>query len=192
MARPKKQAAQDTRELAINAADALLHEYGYQGFSMDDIAKTIGVRKASLYHHFPEGKEQLVLAVADRMMTDDETGIQIACESASNARDRLLAVASYAFAQRTDGARVLRDALRFMTPEHQRQVYARYRSRQFDRVHRVFVEGVRRKEFRSHNTELSASAFMGLLSEMAGFEGVTPVKLAAEVVKMVVDGLSRP
>jgi AcrR family transcriptional regulator len=192
MARPKKEEAQDTRELAINAADALLHQYGYQGFSMDDIAKAIGVRKASLYHHFPEGKEQLVLAVADRMMTSDENGIQAACESTSDARGRLLAVATYAFSHRTDGARVLLDALRFMTQEHQHQVYARYRSQQFDRVHRVFVEGVRKKAFRSHNTALSASAFMGLLSEMAGFEGLSPQKLAAEVVKIVVDGLNRP
>jgi AcrR family transcriptional regulator len=192
MARPKKQEAQDTRALAINAADALLHQYGYQGFSMDDIANSIGVRKASLYHHFPEGKEQLVLAVADRMMTDDENGIQAACESTGDARGRLLAVASYAFSHRSDGARVLRDALRFMTQEHQHQVYARYKSQQFDRVHRVFVEGVKKKAFRSHNTELSASVFMGLLSEMGGFEGFTPQKLAVEVVKIVVDGLHRP
>ena len=34
-------------------------DYGYQGASMSIIAKASGLQKASLYHRFPGGKEQM-------------------------------------------------------------------------------------------------------------------------------------
>lgn len=189
MARPKKQEAQDTRHLVVKAADALMHQYGYQGFSMDDVAKAVGVRKATLYYHFPEGKEEIVLAVADQMMTEDETGIQNAYQSKSTTREQLCAIAEYAFLQRTDGARVLRDALRFISPEHQQKVFLRFRTKQFDLVHQVFEAGVKNQELRLHNTLLSAWAFMGLLSEMADFPEMKPPELARALTKMLIEGL---
>ncbi len=157
---------------------------------MDDVATTIGVRKATLYYHFPEGKEELVLAVADQMMTDDEQGLQKGYELQNTARERLQAIAEYAFRQRTDGARVLRDALRFMSSAHQKKVYQRFRLKQFDVVHTVFKEGVETQELRSHNTLLSAWAFMGLLSEMADFPDTKPEKLAKDMVDMLLRGLA--
>lgn len=32
---------------------------GYSGVSLNDLAKVVGLKKASLYHHFPKGKEQI-------------------------------------------------------------------------------------------------------------------------------------
>ncbi len=189
MARPKKQEAQDTRHLALKAANTLMHQYGYQGFSMDDVAKAIGVRKATLYYHFPDGKEELVLAVADQMMSEDEIGIENAYQSQGTAREQLCAIAEYAFTQRTDGARVLRDALRFIGPEHQQKVFQRFRTKQFNVVHQVFEIGIKNQELRLHNTLLSAWAFMGLLSEMADFPEMKPSELARALITMFVEGL---
>lgn len=37
----------------LDEAARLLHERGYMGTSMDDIADAVGLTKGSLYHHFP-------------------------------------------------------------------------------------------------------------------------------------------
>jgi AcrR family transcriptional regulator len=42
---------------------------GYFGTSMDDIAKAVGIKKASLYSHFP-GKESIFTAVFDAVLAD--------------------------------------------------------------------------------------------------------------------------
>jgi len=54
----------DTRIAILTIADRLLQERGYNGFSYQDIAKELGIRKASLHYHFP-GKADLGFAVTD-------------------------------------------------------------------------------------------------------------------------------
>ena len=132
MPRPRREDAQDTRALALGAARDLLHQYGYLGVSMDAVAEQVHVRKASLYHHFPEGKEQLVLLIADEAITEGSEGIAQAIGAHTSARQRLIAIATYIFSGTVQIGRVLRDALRFMPEEHQRRVYDQfYRQHQF-------------------------------------------------------------
>lgn len=47
---------------------------GYFGTSMDDIAKAVGIKKASLYSHFP-GKESIFTAVFDMVLEEYSTFI---------------------------------------------------------------------------------------------------------------------
>ena len=42
-----------TAETILDAAEALIQEHGYSGFSFADVAKRVGIRKASIYYHFP-------------------------------------------------------------------------------------------------------------------------------------------
>jgi TetR/AcrR family transcriptional repressor of nem operon len=41
-----------TRDKVLAIAERLIQTRGYNGFSFDDIAREVGVRKPSLYHHF--------------------------------------------------------------------------------------------------------------------------------------------
>jgi TetR/AcrR family transcriptional regulator, lmrAB and yxaGH operons repressor len=43
----------------------LFRQYGYDGASLAKIAAATGLGKASLYHHFPGGKEEMVTAVLE-------------------------------------------------------------------------------------------------------------------------------
>jgi AcrR family transcriptional regulator len=43
----------------------LFRRYGYEGATLSKIAKATGLGKASLYYHFPGGKEDMVVAVLD-------------------------------------------------------------------------------------------------------------------------------
>lgn len=51
----------ETRCKILSAAVSLFHKCGYRGVSMDDVAESVGIKKANLFHYFP-AKEELGLA----------------------------------------------------------------------------------------------------------------------------------
>jgi len=55
----------DTRERILNSAQRLIQTRSFHGFSFQDIADEVGVRKASLYHHF-DSKDDVAVAMLQR------------------------------------------------------------------------------------------------------------------------------
>jgi len=55
----------DTKEQILISAQQLVQQRGFNGFSYADIAEEIGIRKASLHHHFST-KADLGLALVER------------------------------------------------------------------------------------------------------------------------------
>ncbi|MFF0342597.1 TetR/AcrR family transcriptional regulator [Kribbella sp. NPDC004875] len=55
-----------TRERIVAAAAAEIRERGINAVKLDDIGQRSRTGKSQLFHYFPEGKEQLLLAVAER------------------------------------------------------------------------------------------------------------------------------
>lgn len=55
------------RDTILTAATRVFIQHGYEGASMELVAKTAGAARRTLYNHFPEGKEQLFHAVVERM-----------------------------------------------------------------------------------------------------------------------------
>ncbi|XXF12314.1 TetR/AcrR family transcriptional regulator [Pseudomonas sp. D1-36] len=62
---PGESASRPVRILA--AAARMFIEHGYEGASMEEIAKAAAVTRQALYNRFPDGKESLFVAVAERM-----------------------------------------------------------------------------------------------------------------------------
>ena len=54
-----------TREKILDAAQDLIQTRSFHGFSFQDVADRVGIRKASLYHHF-DSKDAVALAVLER------------------------------------------------------------------------------------------------------------------------------
>jgi TetR/AcrR family transcriptional regulator, transcriptional repressor for nem operon len=54
-----------TAERVVDAAEGLVQERGYTGFSYDDVAQLVGIKKPSIHHHFPT-KAELVAVVTQR------------------------------------------------------------------------------------------------------------------------------
>jgi AcrR family transcriptional regulator len=87
------------RERVLTAAERLFHERGYAAVSMQDLAEALGMRKASLYHYAPEGKEQLFVDVMERQLTIHGTKLRQAVTGAGPRFDaQLQAVAAWAIA----------------------------------------------------------------------------------------------
>jgi TetR/AcrR family transcriptional regulator, lmrAB and yxaGH operons repressor len=61
--------AQNSKDALIDKLVDVVYDYGYDGATLSVISEVTGLGKASLYHHFPGGKEQMaaeVLAHSDR------------------------------------------------------------------------------------------------------------------------------
>lgn len=54
-----------TKERILDAAQDLIQTRSFHGFSFQDLADRVGIRKPSLYHHF-DSKEALAVAVLER------------------------------------------------------------------------------------------------------------------------------
>ncbi|MGG6896272.1 TetR/AcrR family transcriptional regulator [Rhizobium sp. BR 315] len=63
-----------TSEKVLDSAQSLIVAGGYNGFSYADISAAIGIRKASIHHHFAT-KAELVSALVDRYRQQAETGL---------------------------------------------------------------------------------------------------------------------
>lgn len=59
----------DTRSQLIAEATTLLRSRGYCGFSYADLAERVGIRKASIHHHFPS-KQDLGVELVDSYSRD--------------------------------------------------------------------------------------------------------------------------
>lgn len=66
--------ASSTYDDILTCARNLIIAGGYNGFSYADISKVIGIRNASIHHHFPS-KSDLVRALVIRYREDAEAGI---------------------------------------------------------------------------------------------------------------------
>jgi AcrR family transcriptional regulator len=52
-----------TREEAVHRIADVFRRFGYEGASLSEISRAAGLGRASLYHHFPGGKEEMAREV---------------------------------------------------------------------------------------------------------------------------------
>ena len=65
-----------TRQRIIEGAAAELRSHGAMATTLDDVLARTGTSKSQLFHYFPQGKDQLLLAVAEqeaaRVLSDQQ------------------------------------------------------------------------------------------------------------------------
>ena len=83
-----------TAEKILDTAQSLIVAGGYNGFSYADIAAAIGIRKASIHHHFPT-KAELVAALVDRYRRQVDAGLKFLREQSSSPAEQLQAYLNY-------------------------------------------------------------------------------------------------
>jgi TetR/AcrR family transcriptional regulator, transcriptional repressor for nem operon len=161
--------APTTADRVLDAAEALVQQRGYNGFSFDDIAQQVGIRKPSLYHHFAS-KGALGASVARRYT--DRIGERLAAIEAKHAdAPRRLAAYADVFAQAYAQDRRLclcgmlgaeADAL----PDPVRDEVARFFAQQLEWLTRVIGEGQQSKTLRAGPR--AAELALGLLAALEG------------------------
>ncbi|MGC3940121.1 TetR/AcrR family transcriptional regulator [Roseobacter sp. EG26] len=90
----------DTKTALLDSAERAARSQGFDGFSYADLAEDVGIRKASIHHHFAT-KAALSVAMMQRYRLGLESACQQIDDTHTSGRDRLLALVG-----------VYRDALR--------------------------------------------------------------------------------
>ena len=88
MANKKLVGSVDTAQVIIDKSIPLFARSGYAGVSMRDIAKSVGISGAALYHHYPD-KQSLYVAVMGHAFSDKASSIQSALDNSGTSEQRL-------------------------------------------------------------------------------------------------------
>jgi TetR/AcrR family transcriptional regulator, cholesterol catabolism regulator len=72
----------ESRERILHTAEHLFNERGYASVTLRDIADALGIRQASLYYHFPGGKEALFVEVCEKSFERHRAGLEEAIHNA--------------------------------------------------------------------------------------------------------------
>ena len=83
-----------TAERIVREARDLIMTRGYNGFSYADIAEAVGIRKASIHHHFP-AKSDLAKAVIEETRAVIRAQTELLAAAEPDAGDQLRGYAGY-------------------------------------------------------------------------------------------------
>jgi TetR/AcrR family transcriptional repressor of nem operon len=83
-----------TSEKILDVAQSLIVAGGYNGFSYADISAAIGIRKASIHHHFST-KAELVSVLVDRYRRQAEAGLESLRGELSSPAEQLQSYLNY-------------------------------------------------------------------------------------------------
>lgn len=184
----------DTRARARDEFARRLTDYGYLGVSLDDIAKTVDVKKASLYHHFPGGKPALFMEVADHYTQEAAALLQSALATPGTLRDKLLALAA-SYARGTYNSALSNQiyyATRHLDDDQRAQISHAYVRGLIQPVTDLMSQAVATGELREADPGFLATAFMELAATVRPSEDdhtpATADRLAGDVVDLFLRG----
>ena len=76
-----------SRTALVDTAALLFRRQGYAATGVNQILETADVKAGSLYHHFPDGKQELAAAVVDRAGADIEVRLRAVLDSGLSVTD---------------------------------------------------------------------------------------------------------
>lgn len=141
----------DTRERLLQETETLVRTRGYAAFSYADLSERVGIRKASIHHHF-RTKEDLGAALIDSYLVKFEAALDQVLKDERRAMPRLRRYAAFFTDSMRDGMMPLCGALSaeaFTLPASMQQ-----RVRTFFEMHRAWLrtvleDGVKQQELRA-------------------------------------------
>jgi AcrR family transcriptional regulator len=132
--------ASATEKAFIDAATVLFAEQGYNGTSINDLAKRLGLTTASLYYHV-SGKQDLLFRVLQAGMADFLTSLQETFDSDMSPSDKLRAAVTthldYVLERPTAVAVFIRER-RFLPPDRREEYSAR--TDRYDRMFNTIIK----------------------------------------------------
>jgi AcrR family transcriptional regulator len=154
----------DSKEAVLDAAQRLIFQYGYSGFSMRDLAQQSGLAKATLYHHFQD-KREIFLQVLERDLATVRDCVAAAAATPGDVPTRLRAVVTAFFDLTTERGTLLLTVLRQAVGMEREFVALMCRYR--DELHRPIValisEGIANGAVRPLDPEMATMSFFGIL-----------------------------
>ena len=184
----------------IDAARELFKRSGFKKTTMEDIARSMGKAKSSLYYYYP-GKEDIFQAVVQTEMNELLDQIRLAIGNATTSREKLAAYCRCRL-EKLNQLCNLSDALKSEIADLDYVMTGlkhRFDTTHVELVKEILEEGVRNSEFKKINPAnielvayLMVSSFRGLAVPLMVGQHRPRLDLQIDsIVDIMVDGIAR-
>ena len=184
-----------TRERVREEAAALFRERGYNGTSMSELARRVGITKSSLYHHFPS--KQALLAEIIELTVNRVTPLveEVAASEAPVAERlrRVVAIHTVEAIRDQDAVACFTEEGRYLSPEFMVALVAKRDD--YERIFRqILTEGILAGEFLPQDADLTVKGILGMCNSAVRWYRptgpYTPEELADRFARFAVTGVS--
>lgn len=185
---PATRTSRVTADQIVTAAARLFASDGYHQVGMREIAEALGIRGASLYHHYPS-KEEILYAICLTVSREPvEQQLTLLDESGTPATRLAALVRAHLMhlVQRQTEHLVGRHEMNALSPEH-RAVIDDHRRYYHRRVADTIAAGVRAGEFEVGDVRLATFALLDMLNGTSAWYRHTGAKAATEIADAYVD-----
>ena len=185
----------DARQRVLDVAEELFMRRGYHSITLRDVADALEMRQASLYYHFPEGKEQLFVAVATRTFERHRQGMEAAMTAAPpDVSAQLYAIAGWFASQPPLNLLAMMHAdMQALAPTQRQHLGRVAYEAMFIPLRKLFLAGQSRGEIRPMMPDLLAGSFLTLLDGLnhaVRQQGAPPREvMVAEILTILLDGI---
>jgi AcrR family transcriptional regulator len=165
----KKTTPNSSRELVLDAAEQLFAARGYTSVTLKHIADKLGIKQASLYYHFPLGKEDLYVEVMLRHLEHRLSVLECLIAKAEPALPNcLLEVGRWLIQQPPlNSERIIMSDLPELSPDKAMQLAEAMNRCAFAPIQALFIQHQHQLKKRFHsNSDLLAGTFLATLESM--------------------------
>ncbi len=185
----------DASERLLDVAERLFMESGYAAVRLKHIAEALKIKQASLYYHFPGGKEEIFVAVVRRNLIRHRQGVEGAlAEAGPDWVDQLTALAYWLLSQHPmDLMRLVNADMPSIEPEAAAELMRLFDEALLRPVRELLEEAMRQKLIVESDAALLAGTFLAMISSLHIVqESWTPRSrqdMADELIRVLVNGL---
>jgi AcrR family transcriptional regulator len=150
----------------LGAALGAFREKGFHGTTLDDIAERLGVRKAALYHYFPD--KQAILQECHQESLGELQRILREARKLDTATDKLAHIIHEhvrVMAETLQGSPLAME-VRAFSPDRQKEMIL-HRDRYEREVRRIIDQGIRTGEFRKVDSKIATFVILGAINWIA-------------------------
>jgi AcrR family transcriptional regulator len=160
----------------ITAAASEFVKNGYENTSMESIARSAGITKGGLYHHY-RGKDE-ILVEATRQFAEPVVEFMTAAIEISSAKEALNSCInnylSYWYDHRTELAFYFLSMVKTTSIPHLAKVYEGYTEKIVFFYDDLFKRGISQGEFKAHNSLVRAVSLTAALDGAVGYLLIDP------------------
>jgi AcrR family transcriptional regulator len=167
----RKKAKEIRKEEIVQAAVQEFIESGYEGASMDNIARRASLSKGGLYHHFKSKDEILIYANQKLSVPEEEIFRRILLNRSmeKGLKEFISAYVGYWIDNKENLRFYFLSLVKSFEDEKLSDLYRRYAEDVFEMLESMFEMGMQNREFREHNPSARSTALISAINGVLGY-----------------------
>lgn len=179
----------------IKVATKLFKKKGYSAVTMRDIAKSMGIKAASLYNHI-NSKQDILTTIIISLAEEYTEGIEIIKLSESNSIDKLKQIIALHVKITTENANGMASLNNdWMHLEEQLEYYLSLRTNYENDFREIIIKGIENNEITDSNPDIILFSILSTLRSLyiwiPNKEILNPNKLALDLSSILINGIKK-